>query len=168
MNLEGELRAALERARVYGKDSGDEVLAVLRVAGLDASIRRMSHADAEWPEGWCQWPVRSAFREAGCGRSGASGTGSGYGIRLCWQHEDALFTEVLGRLEGNRVIQDDFLRVLIGQIEQLEDARPGWQDAIENALVRRLEDGEWTFSERVEEAVEEYINRRLFEKWGAA
>lgn len=43
----------------------------------------------------CEWLVRSQYRKSRCGRGGYD---DGYGMSLCWQHQDALMSNILHRL----------------------------------------------------------------------
>lgn len=164
--IRDHLEGALSRARFDGTEPIDAVMAVLRVAGLDAAPDGVPVAETDDEHGDCEWPTRSGWRTATCGRSGHAV--AHWGIRLCWQHEDAVISEALARIRAGKG-HDQALAALVDAVRpgMLRPRHAGaWGDAIDEEIVRRLESGEW-LNCRVEAAFAKHIEQSIKERWSA-
>lgn len=170
--IRDRIEGALVRANFNGDEPADAVMAVLRDAGLDAVPDEIPPADGDYSLGSCEWPTRSGWRTATCGRSG-SRRSEEWGIRLCWQHEDAVISEALARIAGGTA-HDAALEALVKHVvtNRANDDRifrpqhVAWRDAIDDEIVRRLERRDY-LNPRVKEAFDDYIAAAIKERWSA-
>lgn len=138
----------------------------------EPSPRPFFEDEAKEPaDSWCEWPTRSHYREATCGRTGHSA--SRWGMRLCWQHQDAMFSEVAERIRSKRV-PDVILEALLiavranGKDDLLRPPHAGWSDVIDEEMARRVRSGSTRFgANQFDEAVNELMSTRLTERWSA-
>lgn len=160
------IEGALSRARMLGESQVDAVMDVLRRAGLDAAPDGIALAADDTDLGTCEWPTRSGWRTATCGRSGAKAS-EHWGIRLCWQHEDAVISEALARIRRG-MAHDAVLDALVEVVRDglLRPRHAGWTDAIDNEIIRRLEQGHFS-NPRVEQAFKDHIAAAIKERWAA-
>lgn len=160
------IEGAIERARFRGENVTDAVMEVLRHAGLDAVPDGVALAAEGLASSDCEWPTRSGWRTATCGRSGARASEE-WGIRLCWQHEDAVISEALARVRKG-MAHDAVLDALVEVVRDglLRPRHAGWADAIDDEIIRRLESGNY-LNDRVQDAFNDYIAAAIKERWSA-
>lgn len=130
----------------------------------------------------CEWPTRTEWRVGTCGRSAPY---RGYGLALCWQHEDKAFDHVITHLERGAFY--------LGQLERLTEAllrQRRWGDEFiddqqyrartkaVSAIARKevfsylqdlLDESKFSYGtdSELQELLDELIQKRLQENWGA-
>lgn len=176
MTLRDEIHSLFFRAQVFGwtpEQAADETLDYLSRAGL-GSFARDFDTGAEFLDspdvGMCDWPVEGRFRQATCGRTGATRVYGG--IRLCWQHEDTLINEALSRMsegtgKSSQLAVDALARISFRSEEPLMRHRMG--DLLDNEVAKRIEsmaDSEWLLPPDVERALDALIEKRIAAEWG--
>lgn len=120
---------------------------------------------------WCEWPINSQYREGKCSRSAAYNM---FGLSLCWQHEDAAFYHVVGRLEDGKYY--------LTQIDKIARAlftaatEKGVEvEAVDSAIRRRLhalldsdiETSPMPYDGLLARMIDEKLAERLQEQWAA-
>lgn len=129
--------------------------------------------EGRWDQ--CEWLVRSQYRESRCGRGGYD---DGYGMSLCWQHQDALMTNILHRLRYRQWFPkqlDDFAEAL-SQSQYIKDPFPDpphfaspTKKMLEAALADSIEnviDDPDIVSDRVMKLIERLVDRQLSKTLG--
>jgi len=147
----------------------------------DVSEARVEHSATA-----CEWPVISDWNQGRCGRWGST-SHLFSGVALCWQHADAAFSDTLGRLEtgdlGPRQIEQ-----LVGALLRTDKFKPNgspeWHPDIATFVEQQIEsyiyglineDKAWarqTWLHRgprrhIDELINELIEKRIQQKWGA-
>lgn len=123
-------------------------------------------------QGRCVWLCETGYRTGRCGRGGYDG---GYGMTLCWQHQDALLRHILHRLQ-NKHFPPGHLKAFAEALAKAPYLRGPYSTAsptqkmLEDALHRNLEqvlDDQAVVSERVQVLIDRLIDRRLAERLGS-
>jgi hypothetical protein len=145
------------------------------VKPLTRDVEQTADGEYRVTGGWdaCEWLVRSQYRESRCGRGGYD---DGYGMSLCWQHQDALMIKVLHRLRHRqwhlRQVED-FAEALATSnyvkppfADSLHVASPA-KKMLEAALIDSIDnviDDPDIVSEEVLRAITRLVERRLAER----
>lgn len=177
MTLRDDIHSLFFRAQFNGWDAdraADEAMDYLRNAGLDALTNQFEQEPDVLESrdvGSCDWPVQGRFRNATCGRGGSTRINGG--IRLCWQHEDALISEAIDRLSENdghasAMAVDVLTRMSFGSTAPLMKRRMG--DVLDSEIAKRIHDLATSqyLDPRIEDALDELINSRIKSQWSDA
>lgn len=126
-----------------------------------ATVRAIPLASTDAPD-WCEWPISSNWRQGTCSRFGASEVFGG--IRLCWQHEDAMWSEAHARIDKAPEWLIDAL------IERLMKEGRGHRLMAERVVSDLIEDYSTgaPIPREIADSFDEILKLRLASKWGAA
>lgn len=119
----------------------------------------------------CEWLVRSQYRESRCGRGGYD---DGYGMALCWQHQDMLMQNIIHRLRNKQWPCghiSDLVEALVATpwVPGPYSGLPPSARLLEAQLADNIDnliDNPGVVSDRVKELVDRLIDRRLAERMG--
>lgn len=177
MTLHDEMHSLFLRAHVLGwsaEQAADAATDYLQHSGLDAFANMIDEEPTRLEEpdvGSCDWPIQGRFRHATCGRGGSTRVRGG--IRLCWQHEDALISEALDRLSdgsghANAMAAEALARLSFSSDEPLMRHRMG--DVLDSEIAKRIRDlaGNRHLDPQVEDALDALINSRIKSQWSDA
>lgn len=130
---------------------------------------------AEVPEErftFCEWTLETQWRTGTCGRSAAHNP---YGLSLCWQHADSVFSHVLQQLRDGKYYwaqTEKLASALIAADGEEPRNGGGFVSNMVEAKVRerieRLIEGRGYLAPETEELLDRLIETRLQAKWGAA
>lgn len=167
-------RVDYEHGLIVSLDNGGEAFYEFRRQVEPKSVIDSTSKSAEVPAGedftYCEWVCESQFREGTCSRSAAR---NHYGLSLCWQHKDMVFSHVIQQLDDGAYYwaQTERLAASLLAADANEPRSGGgyMQKLVERKVRERIESllHSRYLEPETAELLDQLIESRLQQKWGA-